>query len=425
LIDKTTQTIPILLPLPNITSSIDIVAYTASAVDIAPYNMTPIGSIFPVQVNSNTTNMSVGITYYAKVFGTQSLQLNTNIDGGVPTIIDAADLASRPQPILSLITGYSPNTQTLTLNNALEITTNTYFSAVYSDSLVVQDITNSRQALTYAFKSVYQDNTEVTSTTISAPTASDNNVFYASGKTSNVLIEVDTPKITTTNGSDVSVLTATDLTFNGVSYSRELKIKQTNTILQNISPATYADGKAPTGATATIINTYAFFGWYFKNQIASQKINWYFGASSPTMTVADVLGLYMYYFNGATTSNDNTGFFTIYTQNDTPSPPNWYKSKRTYVFTQSITPIANTRYCMFMDVSGDCPNPAYYGQTLINMELSPVGSSNVGAFAPSEVILAFTIGSNSASAVNSVEFCVSKFGVMTEEGTQEFQLQAL
>jgi hypothetical protein len=80
---------------------------------------------------------------------------------------------------------------------------------------------------------------------------------------------------------------------------------------------------------------------------------------------------------------------------------------------------------MFTNLSGDCPTPAYYGQTLINMDLSPVGSSNVGAFSPSEVILAFTIGSNSASAVNSVEFCVSKFGVMTEEGTQEFALQSI
>jgi len=201
-----------------------------------------------------------------------------------------------------------------------------------------------------------------------------------------------------------------------------LQIKQTNTALQNISAAIYADGKIPSAPTSTIINTYAFNGWYFKNTVASQKINWYFGASSSTMTVADVLGLYMYYFNGNTTSNDNTGFITIYTQNDTPSPPNWYKSKRTYIFTQSITPIANTRYCMFTNLSGDCPTPAYYAQTLINMELSPVGSSNVGAFSPTEVILAFTIGSNSASAVNSVEFCVSKFGVMTANGTQEFAL---
>jgi hypothetical protein len=80
---------------------------------------------------------------------------------------------------------------------------------------------------------------------------------------------------------------------------------------------------------------------------------------------------------------------------------------------------------MYMNVSGTCPTPAYYGQTLITMQLSPVGSSNFGPFAPTELILAFTIQSNSASAVNSVEFAVSKFGIMTASGTTELQFQAL
>ena len=136
------------------------------------------------------------------------------------------------------------------------------------------------------------------------------------------------------------------------------------------------------------------------------------------MTVADVLGLYMYMFNGITTSNDNTPFIIIYTQPQA-GDPNFYHSKRTYIFDQAVTPVANTRYCMFSQLSGICPTPAYYGQTLNNMDLSPVGGSNVGPFADSELILAFTIGSNSASAVNSVEFCVSKFGIMTLNGTQE------
>jgi hypothetical protein len=54
------------------------------------------------------------------------------------------------------------------------------------------------------------------------------------------------------------------------------------------------------------------------------------------------------------------------------------------------------------------------------MGLSPVAGSNVGPFEPTEEILGFAISSNSASAVNTVEFCISKFGIMTENGTQEF-----
>ena len=222
--------------------------------------------------------------------------------------------------------------------------------------------------------------------------------------------------------SSLAILNASDLTFNGVSVPSnisELQIKQTNTILQNISPAIYADGKAPTAPTATIINTYAFTpSWYMKNSIAGQKINWYIGPDV-SMTVADVLGLYMYIFNGLTTSNDNTPFIVIYTKPQS-GDPTWYRSKRVYIFDQAITPIANTRYCMFTNLSLTCPTPAYYGQTLNNMDLSPVAGSNVGPFLPNEEILGFALSSNSASAVNTVEFAVSKFGIMTESGTQEF-----
>jgi hypothetical protein len=45
------------------------------------------------------------------------------------------------------------------------------------------------------------------------------------------------------------------------------------------------------------------------------------------------------------------------------------------------------------------------------MELSPVGSSNFGPFLPNEQILAFSIGTNSAAAINSIEFAINKFGL--------------
>jgi hypothetical protein len=225
----------------------------------------------------------------------------------------------------------------------------------------------------------------------------------------------------TDTSSNVALLTTTNLTFNGVSYNSDvsiLQIKQTNTTLQNISAAITADGKAPTAPTSTIVNTYAFSpAWYMKNSVAGQKCNWYI-APDLSMTVADVLGLYMYIFNGITNSNDNSPFIVIYTKPQSGDPL-WYRSKRVYIFNQSVTPVQNTRYCMFTDLSGACPTPSYYGQILNNMQLSPVGGSNVGPFAPDEEILAFAISSNSASAVDSVEFAISKFGIMTANGTQE------
>jgi hypothetical protein len=74
---------------------------------------------------------------------------------------------------------------------------------------------------------------------------------------------------------------------------------------------------------------------------------------------------------------------------------------------------------MFSDVIGTCPTPFHYASVLNNMELSPVAGSNVGAFGANEVILAFSIGTNSAAAINTVEFAINKFGIMTPYGTQE------
>jgi hypothetical protein len=228
------------------------------------------------------------------------------------------------------------------------------------------------------------------------------------------------------NSTDTAVLTATDLTFNTVSTVstlQELTIKQTNTTVQNISAAIYADGRPPIAPTTTVSQTYAFTPcWYFRNSFASNnKINWYIGPNIG-MTVADVLGLYMYYFNGATTSSDDVGFIVIYTQPQI-GDLTFYHSRRVYTFNQTVTPVANTRYCMFTNLSGTCPTPAHYGQILNNMQLSPAQS--VGPFDPTELIFAFAINTNSGSAFNAVELAISKFGIMTATGTTEAQFQAL
>lgn len=220
--------------------------------------------------------------------------------------------------------------------------------------------------------------------------------------------------------SNVSVLSPTDLTFNGNSIFdefEELRIKSVVSSLQFPSSAITADGRPPIAPTNTIINTYAFSpSWYFKNTFNSgvNKINWYIGPNIG-MTVADVLGLYLNIFNPSMTSNDSCPFITVYTANDAVPPVNWYKSRRTYIFDQSVTPVINTRYFMFANVSTTCPTPFTYGSVLNNLEIT----SEVGAFAPTEVILAFSIGTNSAAPINTVEFATNKFGIMTPNGTQE------
>jgi len=231
--------------------------------------------------------------------------------------------------------------------------------------------------------------------------------------------------------SNVSVLSSTDLKFNNISLPNRvstaeseidiLTIKQTNLIYQFSSPAIYADGSPPLTTPTTIINSYAINAWYFKNLIAGQKINWYMPTTSG-LKVRDILGLYLRLFNVSTTSSDNSLFLTVYTTPDAGPNYSWYKSKMTYVIT--ATPTINTLYTFFANASGSCPNPSSYASTLLSMTPSTVNNPR-GTYGPTENIMFFSIGSNSASAVNSVEVVVQKFGVMTPTGTQEFQFAPL
>ena len=58
------------------------------------------------------------------------------------------------------------------------------------------------------------------------------------------------------------------------------------------------------------------------------------------------------------------------------------------------------------------------------MEQSTVNNLR-GQYLPTEQILAFVIGTNSSSSINTVEFILQKLGVMTASGTQEFLFQPL
>ena len=107
----------------------------------------------------------------------------------------------------------------------------------------------------------------------------------------------------------------------------------------------------------------------------------------------------------------------MYTVPDAGPNYSWYKSKMTYVIT--ATPSVNTNYTFFENASGTCPNPSSYASTLLSMSPSTVQNPR-GTYGPTETVMFFAIGSNSASAQNSVECVVQKFGVMTATGTQEF-----
>jgi len=245
----------------------------------------------------------------------------------------------------------------------------------------------------------------------------------------------ENPNVSFTSATTNSQLSASDLTFGGVSLPTRvtsaesdidiLTIKQTSVLQVYSSPAIYADSRPPATVPSSSSNTYAQFGWYFKNTTAGYKVNWYMPPATG-MIVSDVIGLYLRFFNCGTTSNDRTPFLTIYTKPTGSGDffPNFFHSSMTYIFDQSVNPTVNTSYTMFENVSGTCPNPNSYASTLVGMEQSPVNNPR-GQYLPTEEILAFVIGTDSGATVNSVEFIAQKLGIMTATGTQELLYQTL
>jgi hypothetical protein len=174
----------------------------------------------------------------------------------------------------------------------------------------------------------------------------------------------------------------------------------------------------PVAPTQTLITSYQYYGWYFINSVALRKIDWFF-APDYEMTVADVKGLYLNYFNVTTTTNDDLPFISIYTKptgvND--AIPGFAHSVATYI--ANFTPAVATPYSSFMNISGVQPDPFPYGHQLGAMILSPVQPNPRGQYLGTEEVLAISIGTNSTSPVGQCNFIFQKLGICLSEGNAE------
>jgi hypothetical protein len=317
----------------------------------------------PVQVLFNAGVFTTGVTYYAQATNAQTLRIRTTSNPSDPPL-DCSVFTNGQVPF-AFVSGSTPSSiQTAVLSDNLTITDDTNFMVLSTTDLIFDSV--------------------------SLPTSVATNTTNIATNTSNITA---------------------------------LQIKQTNSLQVYSSPAIYADGRPPLPVPSASSNTYAQFGWYFKNTTAGWKINWY-QPPATGMKVSDILGLYMRYFNCSTTSNDNSPFLTILT---TPTGsgdyyPGFFHSSMTYII--NTTPVANTSYTMFMNVSGTCPTPSSYASNIQTMIQSPVNNPR-GTYAPTDSVLTIVIGTNSASATNSVEFIAQKLGVMTASGTQELLYQTL
>ena len=220
--------------------------------------------------------------------------------------------------------------------------------------------------------------------------------------------------------------TPSDSTFfpNGNPYSSNVA----DISASNLSAASsvYADGSPPV-PIPTI--RYGYLGWYYTNSSAwvnpapttRNKINWYILPNENGITTVGRLRyirLSLHVF-----SNVSLPFLTVYTQaTGSGDAGGWYKSKRTYVSTNIAddgnTLSDHTNYCFYINWNGYSTTPFTVAHTNAGYTISTQEGSAMGNFDSSELIFAYSIGTNSNSAPGSVEFILSSaiVGEMNNSG---------
>ena len=213
--------------------------------------------------------------------------------------------------------------------------------------------------------------------------------------------------VSSDNGTANTAVSDSTLFSNGYPYTTNVQ----DISASNLSAAAsvYADGSPPV-AIPTI--RYGYQGWYYTNSslwvnpapATRNKINWYILPNANGITtVGDLryVRLNLHLFNSV-----STPFLTVYTlATGSGDSGGWYKSKRTYII--AGTPVDNTNYCFYMNWNGYSVLPFTVAHTNAELTLSSVSGSVIGSFGDSEVLFAYSIGTNSNSAPGNVEFILS------------------
>jgi hypothetical protein len=194
---------------------------------------------------------------------------------------------------------------------------------------------------------------------------------------------------------------------NGYPYATSwvFDISASNT---SIATSVYADASPPVPIP---VSRYGYQGWYYTNSNSwvnpapsvRNKINWYL---TPNHVDVSTVGQLRYLrLNLHLFSRVSVPFLTVYTKaTGSGDFGGWYKSKRTYVIQSPTTTLGTDNYCFYMNWNGYSIEPFTIAHQNAGLTLSSI---NVGGFESSEVILAYSVGTDSAAARGNVEFILS------------------
>lgn len=225
-------------------------------------------------------------------------------------------------------------------------------------------------------------------------------------------------------GGSINTAVADSVLFSNA-YPYSSNIQDISASNLSAAASVYADGSPPTPIP---LIRYGYQGWYYTNSTAwvspapmtRNKINWYLPPNTAGVTTVGSLRyirMSLHLFNHV-----STPFLTVYTQaTGSGDAGGWYKSKRTYAPLNNSADNgssleSNANYCFYIHWNGYSITPFTVAHSNVALSVSTVNGSAVGNFNSSEVIFAYSIGTNSTSAAGNVEFILSNV-VVGEAGS--------
>ena len=186
--------------------------------------------------------------------------------------------------------------------------------------------------------------------------------------------------------------------------------------VSNTAPI-WAGSNPPSVPTTSQSNT-GYDGWCFINSTAGTNISWALAGLSPTSVLGDYKGWFFCFMITVATSRP---FLNVYTLPATS--PNWFNSRRTFITSDpSSIPLAiNTPYIAYWQQDTSYPIPTRYGHTPFPLVMaSGYPTAQIGAFANTETYYFMSVGTNTASAVNTENLICSEAGNVLATGIEPF-----
>lgn len=179
----------------------------------------------------------------------------------------------------------------------------------------------------------------------------------------------------------------------------------------------YADGQPGVKDPSALIRD----GWYFKNTVAGQKINWYYfdGTTQGTLTLGDFKSAYAIMTFDAVSGGGAAPIFAIYTVPTGTGDviPGFAHSRLVYDGPMTPTPVVGQQYVVY---AGENP-PVKPELPRINLTFIP--GLSIGDKLPTEQILTISFGSQSGASVDQVQYMVETLGLYSIPVKHELDLR--